>query len=359
MTHRAPLVRRRLALRGAVALIAGLAIPLGLAAGAAAADDTDSAVTWSVQPADENGPDGRPWIEQTLDPGESAGEHLAVRNFSDHEVTFRLTAADGFFNENGRFNILPSGQESTAAGTWISVPDSVTVPAGETAVVTLTTTVPDDAEPGDHAAGVAASILSSGTDDGGASVGVESRVGFRVMTRVTGELAPSAVVENITTAYRTAWNPFSPGSLTVEFDVANTGNTRLRVSGVVTAAGGHAAFPPADEPQELLSGDTRHFTVEVDDVWPQFVVPVAIDIEPEAVVVSGDAPQLAPLRADAVAWAIPWPQLLVLGGVALIVWAILWGRVRSRRRVSALIEEARTQAREEARAEATTAAGPR
>ena len=234
------------------------------------------------------------------------------------------------------------------------MPESVTVPAGETAVVTLTTTVPDDAEPGDHAAGVAASIISSGTDDGGASVGVESRVGFRVMTRVTGELAPSAVVQNITTAYRTAWNPFSPGSLTVEFDVANTGNTRLRITGVVTAAGAHADFPPEDEPQELLSGDVRHFTVEVDGVWPQLVVPVAIDIDPEAVVVSGDAPEVDRLRADAVAWAVPWPQLIALAGVALIVWAILWGRGRSRRRVSALIEEARAQAREEARAEATT-----
>ncbi|MBD3940460.1 DUF916 domain-containing protein [Microbacterium sp. NEAU-LLC] len=337
---------RASALTAAIAAIAGVVLPLQLSAGAAAAAD-DGSVTWSVQPADENGPDGRPWIEQTLDPGESAQEHLAVRNFSDHDVTFRLTAADGYFNENGRFNILPAGQESTAAGRWIQLPESVTVAAGETAVVALMIRVPDDAEPGDHAAGVAASISSTGADDAGATVGVESRVGFRVMTRVTGELSPSAVVDKIETAYLTAWNPVAPGRLRVEFDVVNTGNTRLRIAGVVTADGRQVDFPPQDEPQELLSGDARHFTVEIDGVWPQFVVPVAIDLEPEVIVVSGEAPTLAAMRADATAWAMPWPQLLVVLGVGMLAAALVWRRGRSRGRLDALLEEAREAGRRE------------
>ena len=186
---------------------------------AAAAADARGEVTWSVQPADEAGPDGRPWIEQDLDPGESVVEHLAVHNFSDHEVAFGLAAADGFFNEDGRFNILPAGQTSTAAGTWIDLVGSVTVPAGGTAVVPFTITVPADAEPGDHAAGVAASVVSTSTGAGGASVGVQSRVGFRVMTRVTGTLAPGATIENVRSSYRPSWNPFAPGDLVVEFDV--------------------------------------------------------------------------------------------------------------------------------------------
>ena len=155
--------RRRNPLNAAAAVLAGIMLALIGPVGSALADDTDPAVTWSVQPADDTGVDGRAWIEQTLDPGDSAIERLAVHNFSDHAVDFRLAAADGFFNQNGRFNILPSDQPSTEAGTWIDLADSVNVPAGETVVVPLTITVPNDAQPGDHAAGVAgiAEMLAS------------------------------------------------------------------------------------------------------------------------------------------------------------------------------------------------------
>ena len=167
-----------------------------------------------------------------------------MHNFSDHQVDFGLSAADGIFNQNGRFNILPPDKTSTGAGTWIAIADSVTVPAGQTVVVPFTITVPPNAEPGDHAAGVAASILSTSTGNGGASVGIESRVGFRVMTRVTGDLKPGATTENLTTSYRPSWNPFEPGDLTVDFDVVNTGNTRLRVTGTARAGGHTGRIPP-------------------------------------------------------------------------------------------------------------------
>ncbi len=337
---------------GAGAFVLALLALFVAPAGPAAAEGADDTVTWSVQPANETGPDGRPWIEQSLDPGETATEHLAVHNFSDADVTFRLSAADGFFNENGRFNMLPSDQESMAAGTWIELPEAVEVPAGETSVVEFTITVPDDAEPGDHAAGVAASILSSGANDGGSTVGVESRVGFRVMTRVTGELTPGVEVSGVTTDYRTAWNPFRPGTLTVQFDVANTGNTRVSIAGVVSAGGQSADYPPADSPQELLVGDTRHFTVEVDNVWPLFVVPTTVLVDPTAIVVSGEAPEVAPIEVQATAWAIPWPQLLLLAGIALIIGALAWGRRRSKAKLATALEEAREEGRRAAAAPA-------
>lgn len=335
---------RRVTVRAVLALVLAFAAVL---TGSTDASADESAVTWSVQPATASGPDGRAWIERTLDPGESTVEHLAVRNFSDHDVVFRLTAADGFFNENGRFNILPSDQESVAAGTWIDIPDAVTVGAGATVVVAFTVTVPEDAEPGDHAAGVAASILTSATNDGGASVGVESRVGFRVMTRVTGELQPDVRVSGITTSYRTSWNPFAPGSATVEFDVENSGNARLRVEGAVEASGQRVAYPPDENPQELLAGDARHFRVEIDDVWPLFAVPVSIEVDPTVIVVAGEAPEFAPIRSDATAAAIPWPQLTVVLGVGLLVWALVWNRIRSRRRIDDLVARAREEGRRE------------
>ena len=133
--------------------ITALALP---AAAAAEETETESSVTWAMSPADESGPDGRSWVELELDPGASATEHLAVRNFGDREVTFAITAADGYFTPTGRFNMLPSDATSVDAGTWISVDDQVTVAPGGTAALPFTVEVPDDATPGDHAARMAA-----------------------------------------------------------------------------------------------------------------------------------------------------------------------------------------------------------
>ncbi len=165
------------------------------------------------------------------------------------EVTFRITAADGYFTTTGRFNMLNSDQDSVAAGTWITVADSVTVGPGATVIVPFTTSVPDNAQPGDYAAGIAASIMSvSAGSDGSPNVGVESRVGFRVMTRVTGELAPQVSVEGATSDYRLSWNPFRPGSATLTFDVVDSGNTRLIVDGSVSVAGRTVPLLDADAP---------------------------------------------------------------------------------------------------------------
>src|SRR5699024_8750036 len=127
---------------------------------------------------------------------------------------------------------------SVDAGTWIDVQPEVTVPAGETVVVPYRLTVPENAEPGDHAAGIAASVTSvQSSADGGAAVGVQSRVGFQVMTRVTGQLAPAASLSGVSTVYHTEWNPLSAGTATVSFEVTNTGNTRIVAEGEVGLGG--------------------------------------------------------------------------------------------------------------------------
>lgn len=326
------------------------AAALLLAAAPAAAQTNDGAgtVTWSVRPADATGEDGRAWVEQELDPGEAATEHMAVHNLSDTEVVFRLSAADGFFGDNGRFSMLPSHEPSVDAGLWIDVQEEVTVGPDETVIVPFTTTVPDNATPGDHAAGIAASVLSEQVGEDGATVGVESRVGFRVMTRVTGALAPAASIEDVTSSYDLSWNPLAPGRAQVTFTVVNTGNARLLVTGAVTAAGREAAFPgPEEIDQELMPGDRRTFTVTVDDVWPLVFVPASLEVTP-AVAGDGEGAPVDTAAADAGFWAVPWPQLIVLAGVGLLIGSSLWGRRRSKARLDTLLEAAREEGRREA-----------
>lgn len=328
-------------------LAAFLAAMIGVAAmpGAAVAEEGQSdTITWSVRPANADGADGRSWAEPQLDPGQSADEHLAVRNLSDRTVTFRLTAADGYFTEKGRFTMLPSGRPSVDAGTWISVQDSVSVEAGQTAVVPYLITVPENAEPGDHAAGIAASVLSGGGGEGN-QVGVESRVGFRVMTRVTGELRPSLSTEHALGEYSLAWNPLSPGDVTASLDLVNTGNVRLDVTGFITAGGQRVSLPAAEGPAiELLPGARQSVTLRVADVWPTVWVPVDVTLRPVVIATHGEAAAaMDDVRTQIGAWAVPWPQLVVLVALTLLVVATLAGRARSRQRVATLVAEARAE----------------
>lgn len=327
-------------LRALLALAVG-AIALS-AAPPALADDR---ISWAVSPATDGAPDKRSWVELDLDPGATADEQAAVRNLSDQTVTFRIDAADGYFTDTGRFNMLPSDQESVDAGTWISAPETVTVEPGGTGIVPFTVTVPENAEPGDHAAGLAASLVSVGTEVGGSSVGVESRIGFRVMTRVTGDVAPAVAVENLSSDYELSWNPFQPGSLTVDAEIVNTGNVRLVLDGTASAQGASAPLVADDTAQqELLPGDRRAVSVTLDGVWPLFAVGTDVTAAPTVVAPEGfDSVEIAPVTESTTAAAVPLPQLLVLLGVALILVALLAGRSRSRRRVAALVQQAKEE----------------
>lgn len=336
---------RPLLLALAGALLLALALPLG-----ATAQQADPE-RWSVTPADGDGPDGRSAIEHTLDPGETVEDRIAVRNVGEQPVTFDLAAADGFYTRTGRFDMLTPDQESVDAGTWITLPETVTVEAGETEIVDLSITVPERAEPGDHAAGVTASVLTVQEAEDGTSVGVTSRIGVRVLTRVTGEIEPEASIENVTTGYDLSWNVLRPGSASTSFEVVNDGNTRLFAEGSIEIGGQRIEFPAEGESrQELLPGDSRELDLAVDDVWPYFRVPVTITLVPEVATMDGSTSTLDPIVVETAVWAIPWPQLIVLLGIALIVFAVVRGRRRSRRKLTAMLDEAREEGRRSASA---------
>lgn len=313
-----------------MAILAVLALSVVAAPAAIAADSTeepDETITWMVRPSDGTREDGRSWIELDLQPGETAQEHLLVRNLSRSPVTFTLTAADGYFTESGRFNMLTADEESTDAGTWVTIQDTVEVASGTQAIVPFTVTVPENATPGDHPAGVAASIRT-----GGEEVGIESRVGFRVMTRVDGELTPRTEIE-ITGAYAATWNPFNPGRLDLEYTITNTGNTRLSVTPEITATAlfGIVTFTsPADEIVEFAPGESRTEQLSIPDAWPLVlyqteVTAAATSVRAEPAAIAEEASA----TATAHVMAIPWAQSVAVVGIALLVW---WLRADRRQR---------------------------
>lgn len=341
-----PLIRRLSAAIG-VALITSL---VSLAsANPASADDADTGgVTWMVRPSDGTGEDGRSWIELELDPGQTAEEHMLIRNLSAAPVTFRLTAADGYFTDTGRFNMLTSDQESVDAGTWIDIQPTVDVPSGADVVVPFTVTVPENATPGDHPAGVAASIRSGEEEQ----IGVESRVGFRVMTRVAGELDPSATAQ-IEGGYGGSWNPFEPGRLEASYTFSNTGNTRLSLEPNITLRGlfGLVSLTlPAEEIVEMAPGEERSGTITFRNVWPVFVYTAEVTASTTVVVTGEETPPvLAPVSAAGSVVAFPWAQLMTLLIAGPLLWWVWMDRRRRERRLTDLVERAREEGRRETR----------
>ncbi|MBB2943608.1 hypothetical protein FB565_003337 [Actinoplanes lutulentus] len=302
---------------------------LALVVPATPAEAAPATVTWTVQPATAAGPDGRRWVERTLDPGTVVTEHLAVRNFSETPASFTLTAADGYLTGKGRFNMLPSDQESVGAGTWIAVRESVTVAAGSTAVVPFTITVPANATPGDHPAGIAASVAGRQ-----GSVRVESRVGFRVLLRAAGEVAPGLTLSDVSAVHERSWNPFTPGAVTVTYQVANTGNVRLDVEEKVRSSSllGLASASSGVVASELLPDGHRTVSARVDGVWGLGPVTTTVDLT-----------SAAPATATVTTWTVPWPQLLLVAAVAALLAGSRALRRHRRQRLRDLLAQARLE----------------
>jgi hypothetical protein len=324
----------------AVAALAVVSAPAG-----AIAEPSPAAVTWTVQPAGVRGPDGRRWIERSVDPGQVVTEHLAVRNFGDAAAVFALKAADGYLTDKGRFNMLNSDQPSKDGGTWIAVQATVTVPAKETKVVPFTITVPRDAAPGDHPAGIAASIVS-----GAGTVQIESRVGFRVLLRASGTLRPALSAERVAVRYERSWNPLRSGAVHVSYAVANAGNVRVEARGraeVDALFGAHTRARDVDG-GELLPGGARPVDARVGGVWALGRLRTTVTLTPAVLGEAGPAAAPAPTTVTVTTWALPWAQLLL--AAAIVALALTLRRVRRlrRRRLERLLELAREEGRRSA-----------
>ncbi|MDG9677192.1 hypothetical protein [Micromonospora sp. DH14] len=323
-----------------VAFLAVAATPV-----AAAAEPDPKALTWTVQPATASGPDQRRWITASLDPGQAVTEHLAVRNFSRTAVTFALKAADGYLTDKGRFNMLSSDRPSVDGGTWIDVQEKVTVGPNETRVVPFTITVPPGATPGDHPAGIAATVSSAG-----GTVTVESRVGFRVMLRVNGSARAALAVRGLDATYSPSWNPFAGGTVRVRYTVENDGNVWVSGTSRVAMSDllGRSSHDATSAVEELLPGGSRTVRTRADGVWALGRLRTTVTTSPTLL---GDGQAAADLRqasATVTTWVVPWAQLALL---ALLVGLLLGLRAAARhrrRRLAGLLARARQEGRQEA-----------
>ena len=290
------------------------------------ANNTDNGeISWTVAPADSDGPDGRISFRHELEPGESTSDQLSITNLGQSDASFDVRTGDGMIGTNGAFDIAAG--TPTASGSWVKVDGmsgvQLLVPAGEQVIVPISVTVPANATPGDHPAGIVVSpTLNAG------EVNVTHRIGVRVHLRVAGQVAPKLEISELTTNFTPSWVPFMPGVLQLNYTVQNNGNVRLGSANQAEIAGifwlGNTVGASAID--ELLPGDAVAVTQEI-EVWP--LVFIWGELTASGFAVGADIVPAVDASSTAIStFAVSWTGLIV---VLLIAAALIWWRLRRRR----------------------------
>lgn len=328
---------------GAATLPASAALPA-----ATGTDDVVGGTTWALEPADENGADGRVSLRHELDPGASIADHVVLTNFSEHDATFAIYASDGVVDDAGNFDLLSPETAPSDGGSWVEIGEVdgarsrdgggivLDAPASSSTVVPLEIAVPARATPGDHPAGVVAELVT----DGGAALQMSSRVGVRLHLRVAGDVV-AEVTPRVEATYSPSWNPFAPGTVTLDYVVENTGNIRMgadvdaTVTGPFDLGGGQVLA----EHREILPGQSAAGSGEI-AVWPLFVGRGEIVATPVGVGEDAVPAALTPGTAEFRVWTVPWSQLVLLALLVAAPFLVVRARRRSAARVQARIDAA-------------------
>jgi len=335
-------VLRLLRLLVAAAFVVG-ALPASAALATTGGEDVAAGTTWALEPATDDDAAGRVSIRHEIEPGESVSDAVVVSNLSAHDATFAVYAGDGLVDDEGNFDILPAETAPSDGGAWVEIGEVegatprpgggivVEVPASSSTRVPLEITVPADATPGDHPAGVVAELVQGGA----ASLQVSSRVGVRLHLRVAGDVV-AELSPTVEARWSPSWNPFAPGTVTVDYTVENTGNVRVGadVAATVTGPFGAGGGSATGERREVLPGQAASGTVHITEVWPLFRAAGELVASPGVVGEDDVDAALLPSTVTFQVWTVPWPQLLLLA--LLVATAVLV--VRARRRAAARVQ---------------------
>ncbi|NEM90804.1 WxL protein peptidoglycan domain-containing protein [Galbitalea soli] len=336
----------------------------GAVASAATASSPVGTVTWSVSPSTAKGPDGRESFAYSVKPGVQINDFVSVTNQSKQTATFTIYATDGINDfDTGAFSLLPSRTPPTDAGSWTTVPvKSLTLQAGKQARIPFTILVPSDATPGDHTAGIVASVFSRGRSANGEAITLEQRVASRIYLAVAGTASARVEGAGQVLRYTSPLNPFAGGTTDVDYSVRNTGNYRMDVKQAVHITGPFGipvASLQGKRIVNLLPGQTVHESDSVSGIPPLLLLTATVTLTPapptDVVALSKQRDQtghLVPVAApptyhatsaDASGAAIPWTLLLLIAVIAVAVWLLARYVSASRQRVYDAIDAAAAQ----------------
>jgi hypothetical protein len=310
-----------------VALVAVLGLAASTVLVAVGSGEAGAQVSgWAVEPSGPNGPDARDYFAYTLKPGQGFEDTVRVSNFTDEDLLFRIYPRDAFNTPDGGFALQEEDEQPRGVGSWVQLPDTVaerTIEAGSAIDVPFVITVPPDAEPGDHAGGIIAALITPPQlADDGVGVDVLQRVGSRVYVRVDGPIDPALAVTRLDVA---TTNPFfqlfsGRGAADVTYEITNVGNARLspqtdlRITGPFGVEVGRVNLRQLPE---LLPGGSAIVTETIEGLPPLGPMNAVVTAE----TYGGDATETT---RSVGYWAVPWLWLLILVVAAASIMGVRW-----------------------------------
>ena len=255
-------------------------------------------VSWSVQPASTT--EGtRETFEYSTDPGTQVVDFVVVSNRGETPAEFAIYATDAVNElETGAFGLLTSDVAPTDLGKWITMDvDKVLLQPGEEATIPFNLLIPSDATPGDHVAGVIASITTTAESADGTTVNLEQRVAARMYLRVSGAVSGSTEITGLTSSFTPELNPFAFGRMTVDYNVRNTGNVRVDVNQTMQITGpfGIPLGEITPEPlSDLLPRQTVQVTADLPQIAALFLAFSNVTVVPGPLGTAGETVEDAP-----------------------------------------------------------------
>jgi hypothetical protein len=302
-------------------LIVATALALGPAHQAAAVDNG----SWSVAPTSAGGgPLPRTNFTVDLAAGKTIQDSVTIQNLSDTDIKFQIYAADAFNPTSGGLGVQGPDAPHSGASSWIVLPvSSWTLPAHNKLDVPFVIKVPDNATPGDHAAGIAALNTAKAVDPAASKsnvqIAVQRAVAVPVFVRVTGALNPSLNISKVAVDHSSSALPGMSQKTKLALTITNDGNVRLspKVEAKLTSLlGSSHTFDPKPL-NSLLPGSS---------VTVQMSTDVGPIIGPGKISLKVTAENFTTSRSTTF-WNLPWTVI-----VAALLAIALYVAYRVRRR---------------------------
>ena len=176
-------------------------------------------------------------------------------------------------------------------------------------------------------------LAVAAADPGDTAVAVGGAADTASSAAPTARTADAALrYSAMSVTYQRSWNPASPGSVRITYEVENVGDVTVAARGraEVSTSIGPAGPDAAVEVRAIAPGRSRTVEHVLDGVWPGFAAAAVVELEPYVPAEPGVDLASATITAHSSAPAWPWPQILLFAALAATA-VLAVGRVRRRR----------------------------
>jgi hypothetical protein len=309
-------------------------------------------VGFGIVPATAKDLDVRSLFSFGLSPGSVAYDHVAVVNYSPKALNLDVYATDALNSAEGGYALRAATDKPSDLGAWVVVGEksrrrTVSVPGRRKdgspgrVILPVAISVPANATPGDHAAGIVASLITLGKNPTGQNVRLEQRVAGRIYVRVSGKLQPDLAVTALKATYIKGDRPFASGSVRVDYTITNGGNLRMGFNPSVEVAGPFGVgrrSAAGSRVAELLPGSSQRIRTTVSGIWPMGYDNVTVVAAPVAAIAAA-APPVEPARETIRIWVITWELMLELLLLSALLGYLIVRHMSRRRQARASVTE--------------------